>query len=88
MIQAADGAAVTFRELDRPGRRVAVGAGPAIRRFAGRAVVFAAPPGLGWWEVFLGLLKAGAVVVPLDGADRRSNKPSRASFGRAPGGTA
>ena len=33
---------------------------------AGRTVVFAEPNGPGWWSVFLGLLKSGAVIVPLD----------------------
>ncbi len=67
--QAADGAAVTFHGLDARAAAWRSAQAPDIRRFAGRAVVFAAPPGLGWWEIFLGLLKAGAVVVPLDGAE-------------------
>src|SRR6185369_8015834 len=47
--------------------------------------VFAAPNGLGWLEIFLGLLKAGAVVVPLDAAEppiaqRRLAASLRAAF--------
>ncbi|HZP60958.1 MAG TPA: class I adenylate-forming enzyme family protein, partial [Opitutaceae bacterium] len=33
---------------------------------AGRSVVFAEPNGAGWLQIFLGLLKAGAVAVPFD----------------------
>jgi len=67
VVQAGDGRAASFREL-------AAGAGawraahvPA--GVAGRAVVFAAPNGIGWLEMFLGLLEVGAVVVPLDAAE-------------------
>ena len=67
VVQAADGAAVTFRELDA--RATAWCAAHATRGLAGRAVVFAAPNGIGWFEIFLGLLKAGAVAVPLDAAE-------------------
>lgn len=65
--QAADGAAVTFRELDA--RAEAWRIMYATSGLTGRAVVFAAPNGIGWLEIFLGLLKAGAVVVPLDAAE-------------------
>jgi long-chain acyl-CoA synthetase len=91
VVQAADGTAVTFGELEARatawrtthcenwsrGGPAAVEAysaagspqpqkNPALQ---GRAVVFAAPNGVGWLEIFLGLLKAGAVVVPLDAAE-------------------
>jgi long-chain acyl-CoA synthetase len=69
VVQAADGAAATFRELDgRATAWCATHAGePSSLR--GRAVVFAAPNGIAWFEIFLGLLKAGAVVVPVDAAE-------------------
>lgn len=69
VVQAADGAAVTFRELDeRAGAwQARHAADPA--RLRGRAVVFAAPNGIAWLEIFLGLLKAGAVAVPLDAGE-------------------
>jgi acyl-coenzyme A synthetase/AMP-(fatty) acid ligase len=35
-------------------------------RVSGRVVVVAEPNGIDWFRVFLGLLKAGAIVVPLD----------------------
>ena len=67
--QAADGQSVTFRELDA--RATAWLATHALgpHALAGRAVVFAAPNGIGWLEIFLGLLRAGAVAVPLDVAE-------------------
>lgn len=69
VVQAADGSAVTFRELEAraSGWLAAHAADPA--RLRGCAAVFAAPNGIGWLEMFLGLLKAGAVVVPLDAAE-------------------
>lgn len=69
IVQAADGAAVTFRELDA---RATVWADIHARgpmRVKGRAVVFAAPNGIAWLELFLGLLKADAIAVPLDAAE-------------------
>jgi acyl-CoA synthetase (AMP-forming)/AMP-acid ligase II len=71
VVQAANGAAATFRELDaRADAWLARhAAGRSRGELPGRAVVFAAPNGLGWLEIFLGLLKAGAVVVPLDAAE-------------------
>lgn len=69
VVQAANGATVTFRELEARAtawQRLHV---PEPARLAGRAVVYAAPNGIGWWEIFLGLLKAGAVAVPLDAAE-------------------
>ena len=69
VVSAADGQHVTFRELDR---RADVWLGTHVPKpgtLAGRSVVFATPNGIGWLEIFLGLLKAGAVVVPLDAAE-------------------
>lgn len=85
VVSAANGQGVTFRELD--GRATSwLGTHapePAVLR--GRAVVFAAPNGIGWLEIFLGLLKAGAVAVPLDAAEppaaqRRLAESLRAGF--------
>jgi acyl-CoA synthetase (AMP-forming)/AMP-acid ligase II len=50
-----------------------------------RAVVFGAPNGIRWLEIFLGLLRAGAVAVPLDSAEppaaqRRLAESLRAGF--------
>lgn len=60
----ATGACVTFAELAARGRAWAERhATWALRR---RAVLFSAQNGAAWFEVFLGLLHADAVVVPLD----------------------
>lgn len=76
VVQAADGATATFRELDgRASAWLAEMAGPSAARsprlqdLRGRAVVFAVPNGFAWLEMFLGLLKAGAVAVPLDAGE-------------------
>lgn len=62
--QAGDGARVTFQELDARARAWAERhARATLRR---RAVVFSAPNGIAWFEIFIGLLHADAVVVPLD----------------------
>jgi long-chain acyl-CoA synthetase len=69
VVQADNGASVTFGELDA---RAAAWLGrnaPDPARLRGRAVVFAAANSIGWLEIFLALLKAGAVVVPLDAAE-------------------
>ena len=85
IVQAADGQAVSFRELGARALawRRARGLEPAALR--GRAVVFAAPNGIGWFEIFIGLLEAGAVVVPLDAgeppaAQRQLAESLRAEF--------
>jgi acyl-CoA synthetase (AMP-forming)/AMP-acid ligase II len=69
VVQAGDGTIITFRELDgraEAWRRTHVPEAGVLR---GRAVVFAVANGPGWLEIFLGLLKAGAVVAPLDAAE-------------------
>jgi len=60
---------VTFGELDAQASSWLAMHGPEPARLQGRAVVFAAPNGIRWFEMFLGLLKAGAIVVPLDAAE-------------------
>jgi long-chain acyl-CoA synthetase len=76
VVQAADGATVTFRELDERAEawieRVTDSAAAGVRRrheLRGRAVVLAVPNGIAWLELLLGLLKAGAVAVPLDAGE-------------------
>jgi long-chain acyl-CoA synthetase len=69
VVQAADGVTVTFRELDARATAWLGTHGPEPGALQGRAVVFSAANGIGWLEIFLGLLKAGAVAVPLDAAE-------------------
>jgi long-chain acyl-CoA synthetase len=84
--QAADGQTCTFAELDRRATAWRAAHAPSDpRALAGRAVIFAAPNGIGWLEIFLGLLRAGAVAVPLDAAEpaaaqRRVAEALRAGF--------
>lgn len=85
IVQAADGRSVTFRELDACGSAWLGRHVPDTARLKGRSVVFAAPNGINWFELLLGLLKAGAVVVPLDAAEpqaaqRRLAESLRAGF--------
>lgn len=69
IVQASDGRTVTFRELDARAAAWLARHAPEPARLAGRAVVFAVPNGIGWQEIFLALLRAGAVAVPLDAAE-------------------
>jgi len=70
VIEAAGGHRATFAELDQRAERwIALHAAPFGGKLAHTAVVYARPNGLGWFDGFLGLLKAGAVVVPVDGSE-------------------
>jgi acyl-CoA synthetase (AMP-forming)/AMP-acid ligase II len=69
VVQAADGQCVTFAELETRAHIWLTRHVPAPETLAGRAVVFAVPNGIGWLEIFLGLLHAGAVAVPLDAGE-------------------
>ncbi len=85
VVQAADGVAVTFRGLDARASAWVESHVTDVAQLLGRAVVFTAANGIGWLEIFLGLLKAGAVVVPLDAAEppvaqRRFATSIRAGF--------
>ncbi len=86
VIEAAGAQSCTFRELDdRAVRWVAAHAPAGPASLSGRAVVFAAANGIGWFEIFIGLLRAGAVIVPLDAseppaAQRRLAEALRAGF--------
>lgn len=73
VIEAATGKTCTFRELDERAEAWRARHATEAVTLRGRAVVFAAPNGIGWLEIFLGLAKAGAVLVPLD-----SGEPSEA----------
>ena len=66
VVEAAGGHSLTFRELDAAADVWMAAHVPDRAAVAGRAVVFARPNGIAWLELFLGLLKAGAVAVPLD----------------------
>ncbi|MBS0630536.1 MAG: acyl--CoA ligase [Verrucomicrobia bacterium] len=68
VVQAGDGRTATFSQLAAGAAawRAAHIRGDELR---GRAVVLALPNGLAWLEIFLALLQAGAVVVPLDAAE-------------------
>lgn len=69
VVQAADGASVTFEELDRRSREWLDKHVPDPAALAGRAVIFALPNGIAWLEMFLGLMHAGAVAVPVESAE-------------------
>jgi long-chain acyl-CoA synthetase len=85
IIHASDGRTCTFRELDA---RAATWLGSQAiepHALAGRAVVFAVSNGIPWMEMFLGLLRAGAVAVPLEAseppsAQRRIAQELRAGY--------
>ena len=89
VVQANDGASATFRELDTLASEWLRAHAPQPQRLKGRAVVFSAPNGIAWLKMFLGLLKAGSIVVPLDAAEPLpSQRASRSRSGRGSGGRA
>jgi acyl-coenzyme A synthetase/AMP-(fatty) acid ligase len=82
--QASDRRSCTFRQLDENATGwLAAHSSPA--GLAGRSVLFSAPNGIEWFTIFLGLLRAGATLVPLDPAEppdaqRRLAEALRAAF--------
>ena len=83
VVQAGDGASVTFRVLDARASSWLERHAPDPGALKGRAVTFSAPNGIPWMEIFLGLLKAGAVPAPLDPAEPAGSQESLASAVRA-----
>ena len=67
VVHAGDGTSVTFGELEA--RAMAWLAQQGNVDLRGRAVVFARANSVAWWEIFLGLVRAGAVPVPLDAGE-------------------
>jgi acyl-coenzyme A synthetase/AMP-(fatty) acid ligase len=84
VVQASDGRSCTFAELDvLSAGWFAAHAAAVPGSLAGRAVVFSAPNGIGWFEIFLGLARAGAVAVPMDPAEPAAALRSLAAALRA-----
>lgn len=81
--EAGTGNACTFRELDRGANAWLEAHARDVAALRGKAVVFAMPNGIRWLEIFLGLARAGAVVVPLDGAEPASSQRQTATALRA-----
>jgi long-chain acyl-CoA synthetase len=83
--EAATGASCTFGELDAAANAWLTRNLPDPSLVRGRAVVFAAPNGIAWLTIFLALVRARAVIVPLDAAEpvaqqRRIAEQLRAAF--------
>src|SRR6187551_3685100 len=83
VVEAASGRSMTFRELDAAAEAWVATHVVDRAALAGRAVVFAQPNGIAWLEMFLGLLKVGAVVVPLDPGEPQAAQPRLAERLRA-----
>jgi acyl-CoA synthetase (AMP-forming)/AMP-acid ligase II len=82
--QALDRRSCTFRELDDRAAAWLAAHSPSAG-FSGGAAVFSAPNGIEWFVIFIGLLRAGATLVPLDAAEppdaqRRVAEALRAGF--------
>jgi long-chain acyl-CoA synthetase len=69
VIEAATGTTVTFAALDARAEAWRARHVPDPGALAGRLVVFAVPNGIAWFEIFLGLVSARAIVVPIDPAE-------------------
>ena len=66
LVEAVDGKTLTFREIEAAAEAWVATHVPDPAELAGRVVVFAVPNSAAWFEIFLGLLKVGALAVPLD----------------------
>jgi long-chain acyl-CoA synthetase len=66
IVDVASGNAFTRAELDVPADAWCAKHGSDLK---GRSVVFAEPNGPGWFTLFIGLLKADAVIIPLDAGE-------------------
>ncbi len=77
------GPPVSFAELDQRANAWCERHAADLQSVRGRAVVFAIPNGPLWFEIFLGLLKAGAVAVPLDAAEPPAAQRRQAAALRA-----
>ena len=85
LVEASSGRAWTFAELETLAADWRARHGDGASTLAGQAVVFAVPNGAEWLGIFLALLRAGAVAVPLDAAEppvaqRRMAERLRAGF--------
>lgn len=69
LIEAGSGSRYSFRELEARATAWANRHAPDAKAWKGRAVVFAVPNGIQWFDVFLGLIRLGAVAVPLDASE-------------------
>jgi len=67
--ECATGKRVTFQELDDRASAWLPAQGIATADLLGQPVVYSTANGIGWLEIFLGLLKARAVIVPVDAAE-------------------
>ncbi|HUR59452.1 MAG TPA: class I adenylate-forming enzyme family protein [Opitutaceae bacterium] len=83
IVQARDGQACTFRELGTRADAWRAAQVPDPAALAGRLVVFAVSNSIAWFEVFLGLLGAGAIAVPLDPGEPVAGQQALASALRA-----
>jgi long-chain acyl-CoA synthetase len=83
VVEAVSGRVVSFRELDDRARAWLELHGGKVEALRGRTVVLAIPNGAAWFEVFLGLMYAGAVAVPLDAAEPEAAQHALATNLRA-----
>ncbi|HVU35885.1 MAG TPA: class I adenylate-forming enzyme family protein [Opitutaceae bacterium] len=84
VVEATTGRSCTFGELDaRAAEWCSRHDGAAKLR--GGAVVFAVPNGIRWFEILLGLVRAGAVAVPLDASEPAGEQERVATALRAAG---
>jgi long-chain acyl-CoA synthetase len=85
IVEAGSGASCSFRELDARASAWTAQHLVTVKSVRNRAVVFAQPNGIRWFEIFLALVRARAVVVPLDAnepveAQRRAVAALRGGF--------
>lgn len=74
VVEAARGASASFAQLEAGARRWLAAQEIGGIEWRGRVVAYGSSNGIGWFEVFLGLLHAGAVAVPIDPSEPRESQ--------------
>lgn len=69
LIEAATGNQFTFQQIEDRANAWAQEHGPSLARSTGGCVLFSESNGIRWFDLTLGLLKLGAIPVPLDSAE-------------------
>ncbi len=69
LIETATGSQFTFQQMENRADAWAREHGPSIASLRGGCVLFSEPNGIRWFDLVLGLLKLGAIPVPLDSAE-------------------
>lgn len=83
LIEAATGVRFTFQKMEDRAEAWAREHGESGERLKGSCVLFSEPNGIRWFDILLGLLKLGAIPVPLDSGEPADSQRRLATALRA-----